>query len=331
MRYRVPYPIAGFVRISMEIQFVMLRFIQLVLLLAPMSALHAVDAPSKTAPPKPVPTHADVSYGVSPHQLMDIYLPTNGGGPFPVLIWFGGIWEPSKNAPDLKRFLPVNIAVIAVETRTLNDGMKATPAQVPVSFVMNDACRAVQFVRLNAAKWNLDPQKIAVGGGSQGTLPALYVGCAGDRADPKSNDPVERESTTVTCVAAYRSQPSIDPKRMQEWVPGVKWGAPALGCNFEESLKRRDELLSIIEKWSPDALLHKGAAPIYFENNWGLTQPENVTEMDYKVHSPAWALGFQTLAQKAGIVCHVKYPDHPTERYKDIWDFIVQELTGGGK
>ncbi|MEI7730059.1 MAG: hypothetical protein WCO56_10835 [Verrucomicrobiota bacterium] len=277
------------------------------------------------AAPKPVPTHADVAYGPSPRQLMDIHVPTNGSGPFPVLIWYGGIWKPSKHVPDLSRFLPKQIAVIGVQLRTLTDGVdeKANP---PVCYVMNDACRAVQFVRLNAAQWKLDPRKIAVGGGSQGTLPALYVGCAGNRADPKSDDPVGRVSTKVTGVAAYRSQPSIDPKRMQEWVPGVKWGAPALGCSFEESEKRRDELLPLIEKWSPEALLHQGAAPIYFENNWGLTQPEKVTEMDYKVHSPAWALGFQKLAEKAGAVCLVKYPDHPTEGYQDIWDFLVQKL-----
>ena len=29
---------------------------------------------------------------------------------------------------------------------------------------------------------------------------------------------------------------------------------------------------------------------------------------------------------EAGAVCHVKFPDHPTEGYKDIWDFIVKEL-----
>ena len=122
---------------------------------------------------------------------------------------------------------------------------------------------------LNAAKWNLDPNRIAVGGGSQGTLPALYVGCAGDRADPESSDPVQRVSTKVTCVAAYRSQPTIDPQRMQEWVPGVKWVRTSLGCKFEESLARREELLPLIKQWSPDWLVHAGAPPIYFENERG--------------------------------------------------------------
>jgi len=275
--------------------------------------------------PGPVPTHADVSYGPSPHQLVDLHLPPKGAGPFPVLIWYGGIWQPSKHVPDLNRFLPVGIAVIGVETRPLTDGVQEK-ADPPASYVMNDACRAVQFVRLNAAKWNLDWERIAVAGGSQGTLPALYVGCASERAKPASADPVERVSTKVTCVGAFRSQPSIDPKRMQEWVPGVEGGAPALGCSFAESLKRRDQLLPTIQKWSPESLLHKGAAPLCFENTWGLTQPENVTEMDYKVHSPAWALGFQKLAQQAGVVCHVKFPDHPADRYNDIWEFLVQEL-----
>ena len=137
---------------------------------------------------------------------------------------------------------------------------------------------------------------------------------------------MERVSTKVTCAAAYRSQPTIDPQRMQEWVPGVEWGAPALGCSFQESLKRREELLPIIAKWSPDALLHLGTPPLYFENEWGVIRPDTVTETNYKVHSPAWALGFQKLAHKAGVVCHVKYLDHSTEKYQDIWDFLVQEL-----
>jgi len=95
-------------------------------------------------------------------------------------------------------------------------------------------------------------------------------------------DPVERASSKVVGVAAYRSQPSIDPQRMQEWVPGVIWGAPALGVSFEESLKRREELLPLIRKWSPDWLLNKDAAPIYFENEWGMTQPADITEATTK-------------------------------------------------
>lgn len=278
----------------------------------------------------PAPTHADVSFGPHPHQKLDVYAPPGGPGRVPVLLWFGGIWKPAKHPARLDLFGKARVAVVAVQTRTMTDAVedKVNP---PVSYVCDDACRAVQFVRLNAAKWGLDPGRIAVGGGSQGALPALYVAYSPDRADPKAADPVARAPSAVTCVAAFRCQPTIDPKRMQEWVPGVEWGAPALGYPFKESLARRDELFPVIAKWSPDALLHKGGPPVYFENEWGLTQPEGVTEVNYKVHSPAWAVGFQKLAEKAGVVCHVKYPGHPTEKYKDIWDFVVQELAAAGR
>lgn len=299
------------------------RLIVLALILVPGLPLCAEPPKPK---PGPTPTFADVSFGPSPHQLLDIYVPPGSKEPCPVLIWYGGLWQPSKHVPDLNRFFPAGVAVVGVESRTLTDAM-ADKVKEPISYPMNDACRAVQFVRLNAAKWNLDPRRIAVAGGSQGTLPALYVGCAGERADPQSADPVERVSTQVTCVGAFRSQPTIDPQRMQEWVPGVAWGAPAFGCSFEESLKRRAELLPVIQKWSPDHLLHKGAAPIYFENEWGLTAPGGeITEGNYKVHSPAWGLGFQKLAQQAGVTCYNKFLDHPSEKYKDIWEFLVKEL-----
>ncbi len=277
-------------------------------------------------PPKPVPTHADVSFGPHPHQLIDIYLPKTGKGSFPAVLWFGGIWKAAKHPANLGFFNPKGIAVIAVQVRTMEDAV-AVKEKVPISYVQTDAIRAVQFVRHHAAKWNLDPQRLAVGGGSQGAQPALFVGCTRDQANAMSGDPVERESSLVTCVAAFRCQPTLDPVRMQEWVPGVKWGAPALGVSFEESLKRHDELLPIIRKWSPDHLLHKNAAPMFFENEWSLSRPDDVTQVNYDVHSPAWALGFQKSAVAAGAKCHVKFPGHPADHpAKDIWDFVFVEL-----
>lgn len=283
----------------------------------------ALESTCLGAKPKPIPTKADIPYGPHPHQLLDVYLPPKGNGPLPVVIWFGGLWKPAKGAP-VDRFLPAGCAAIAVQTRVMGDAIEAKIAP-PISVCLLDGRRVVQFVRLHASEWNLDPQRIAVAGSSQGALPALYVACAGERADPRSADPVERVSTKVTCAGAHRSQPSIDPKRMQEWVPGVEWGVPSLGCGFAESLKRREELLPLISRWSPDALLNKDAPPIYFENNWGLTKPDDVKEMDYRVHAPGWGLGFQKIARQHGVTCYVKYPGHPSEKFADIWDFLVRQ------
>jgi len=303
-------------------------------LLASPVLISAADAPKPAAKPQPAakpaepaPSFADVSFGPHPHQLLDIWLPKDGSGPFPVVLWYGGLWKPAKHSGNLGYFLSKHVAMVAVQSRTLDDAM-ADKVKEPISYPMEDACRAVQFVRLNAAKWNLDPNRIAVGGGSQGSLPALFVGCSGERADPKASDPVARVSTQVKGVAAFRSQPTIDPKQMQAWVPGVKWGAPSLGYDFDKSLAHYDEVLPIIQKWSPDHLIHQGCPPIYFENEWGLTPPGgDITEANYTVHAPMWGLGFKKLADKAGVTCYNKYLGQPSEKFADTWDFLVQQVT----
>jgi len=75
----------------------------------------AADTPpvKPAAPPAKnlqVPTHADVSYGPHPHQLLGVHLPKDGTGPFQVLVWYGGIWQPAKHVPDINRFHPQHIA-----------------------------------------------------------------------------------------------------------------------------------------------------------------------------------------------------------------------------
>lgn len=275
---------------------------------------------------KPIPVKEDLSYGPHPHQILDVYVP-EGDGPFPVLLWYGGLWKPEMHIPNVIPFFRAGCAVVGVQTRVMQDAIDEK-LQPPVSVCLLDGRRAVQFIRLHAKEWKIDPDRIVVGGGSQGALPALYVGCSGEKANPNASDPVERMSSKVRGVGAFRSQPSIDPQRMQEWVPGVQWGAPAFGCSFSESLRRREEFLPWIKEWSPDHLLNKDSAPIYFENNWGLTQPDDVQDMDYKVHAPQWGLGFQVLAKEQGVPCYVKYPAHPTEKYADTWDFLIQRMKG---
>ena len=286
----------------------------IVLGLGPVSVAIAAD---------PEPTHPAVSYGSHPHQLLDVYVPP-GDGPFPVLIWYGRLWEPGATVPPVKRMFASGVAAVGVRTRVMKDGI-ADKVEPPVSVCLLDARRALQFVRLHATEWKIDPDRIAVGGSSHGALPALYVATAGEKADPNSSDPVERQSTKVACAGAHRSQPSLDPQRMQTWEPGVEWGAPAFGCGFAESLRRRDEFLPWIEKWSPENLLSPDDPPIFFENNWGLSQPDGVKRMDYLVHSPRWGLGFQELARARSVTCYVKYPDHPSAKFTDIWDFLARQ------
>ena len=68
---------------------------------------------------------------------------------------------------------------------------------------MNDCLRAIQFVRHNAAKWKIDPQRIGVTGGSAGGHLSLWVALHDDAAEAKSNDPVARQSSRVACAVSF--------------------------------------------------------------------------------------------------------------------------------
>jgi hypothetical protein len=50
-----------------------------------------------------------------------------------------------------------------------------------------------------------------------------------------------------------------------------------------------------------------------------------VGKVDYLVHSPRWGLGFQKIARERGVTCYVKFPDRPSEKFVDIWDFLARQ------
>ncbi len=59
------------------------------------------------------PTKADIPYGSHPHQLLDVYVAEHGTAPFPVVLWFGGLWKADKHAP-VDHFLPQGCAAAIV-------------------------------------------------------------------------------------------------------------------------------------------------------------------------------------------------------------------------
>ena len=135
----------------------------------------------------------------------------------------------------------------------------------------------------------------------------------------------------ILIISALRSLSTLLPRDLFVPAPGVEWGVPAWGCSFAESLKRREELRPLISQWSPDALVGKDSPPIYFEYTLGLVKPADVKEMPYLVHSPRWGLGFQKMARDRGAVCYLSFPGHPSEKFADMWDFMVRELGAGSE
>jgi acetyl esterase/lipase len=294
--------------------------------------------------PKIPPSVADVAYGTDPKQKLDIYLPAAGTGPYPILFWIhgGGWFAGDKGAEKSADFLPYlnhGCAVVSVNYRLIGDA-RAQKIAPPIAAVLADNRRALQFVRLHAKEWNLDPGRIVVAGGSAGSVSALYLGLEGEKADPQSPDPVERMSTKVSGICAENAQASLDPKRIHEWLPGCAysyWSFESTGPTlfndaglpyFNQFLADRDKWLPEIKKYSPDWLLTKDAPPIFFQFGLPLPKPDTKPwpSSEALVHCPLWGVGFQKLAQEKGVPCYLQYPGHPPEKYRNAADFILQQV-----
>ena len=232
---------------------------------------HAAE-PLPAAVPLP-PTHADVAYGPNRRQVLDVWLAPSRALT-PVMIYFhGGAWTGGTKATvlGLREALAAGVSVVSVEYRLLGQA-EAAGIQPPVRWPMEDARRALQFVRSKAAAWHLDPTRVCTAGNSAGGTMALWLALHDDLADPASDDPVARASTRVVCAATTSPQTSLDPVQMRTWIPNIDYGARAFGIaadrsgrttRFERFLAERERVLPWIREYSPWELVTADDPPVY--------------------------------------------------------------------
>lgn len=72
-----------------------------------------------------------------------------------------------------------------------------------VTEIEPDIHRALRFIRHNAAKYGVDPERLGITGASAGGHLSLTMATQGAKGDPAAKDPVERESSEVQCVACF--------------------------------------------------------------------------------------------------------------------------------
>ena len=116
----------------------------------------------------------DIPYAsLSPAQKLDIYLPDEGEGPFPVIVWIHGGAFMGCDKADLQ-VLPAieglkrGYAVVSINYRLSGEARFPAPVY--------DAKAAVRWIRANAQRYHFDPGRIAAWGSSAGAYLAIDVG-----------------------------------------------------------------------------------------------------------------------------------------------------------
>lgn len=231
----------------------------------------------------------------------------------------------------IEKYLAAGISVVVINYRYI---VQATADGVvpPVKGPLHDAARALQFVRSKAAEWNLDKQRIGASGGSAGACSSLWLAFHPDLADPKSSDPIARESTRLWCAAVIGAQTTLDPAQMKEWTPNSKYGGHAFGfkgdpakqlSQFDEFLAKRDTILPWIAEYSPYALVTSDDPPIYLTFS---APPALGKEQKDPTHTSNFGVKLQEHCQKNGVACELVYPGAPSVKHATTQDYLIATL-----
>jgi acetyl esterase/lipase len=232
-----------------------------------------------------------------------------------------------KTNPDfLAKCLENGISVVSINYRLLADAT-AEGIYPPAKACLDDAARALQFVRAKADEWRIDKARIGGCGGSAGGFTALWLAFHPDLADAASADPVDRESTRLRCVLTFVPQTTLDPQQMQAWIPNIQYGNHAfvLG-SMQAFLDQRAALLPWSEKFSPYALATPDDPPVllFYDNPPNLGQP-------YKdpPHSGNFGAGLAEKLRAVGIEHEINYNnDFARMKYPDLFGFLLAKLKG---
>lgn len=254
--------------------------------------------------PLPKPTFAEVRYGPHEKNVFDFWQ-AESDEPAPLVVYyhgggFRGGDKRSLNGELLKQLLARRISVTAVNYR-LSD---AAPFPAP----MHDCARALQFIRMHAKKYKIAPQRIGATGGSAGAGISLWLALHDDLADPKSNDPVARQSTRLSCAVVYAAQTSYDPRFIQKLFNTNQVNSALIPFFGMESADDVDDprFHSLFEEASP---IHHATADdppvmLYYPQANRPLPPDSSGKQH--IHHPKFGFALKEKLDKLGVQCKLK-------------------------
>jgi acetyl esterase/lipase len=144
----------------------------------------------------------DVVYGHKDGLALtfDILKPKKNANGAAVLFMVSGGWvssyaPPQQMAARFTQLLDKGFTVIAVR--------HGSSPKYLIPEIVGDVRRAVRFIRFNAKRWGIDPDRLGVFGGSAGGHLSLVLGTASDSGDPNAKEDFMKESNRVASVVAY--------------------------------------------------------------------------------------------------------------------------------
>lgn len=162
----------------------------LILALIPAAQGCAQDQPTRIS---------DVVYG---HKMgvaltMDVFKPQKPNGIGMIWIVSGGWYSNHDNInPGMGQYF-------ASRGITVFEVVHGSQPRFTLPEIVQDIHRAVRFIRVHAAEYGVDPNRMGISGASAGGHLSLMMAAYGGPGDPTAKDPVDRASSQVQAAAVF--------------------------------------------------------------------------------------------------------------------------------
>jgi acetyl esterase/lipase len=147
--------------------------------------------------------------------------------------WFSSYQQAQRTIRPSSMFLDKGFTVFLV--------ILGSQPRYAIPDEIEDAKRAVRYIRYNAKQWQIDANKIGITGGSAGGHLSLAVAMADEKTDSLATDPVNRVSSRVQAAAVL--YPPTD---------CLNWGGQGLSFINNKNLQLANSIYGALDftKWN---------------------------------------------------------------------------------
>jgi len=286
------------------------------------------------------PTHANIKYGEHERNFFDLWL-AESKKPTPLAIYIHGGGFISGNKEKVSQQVVTQLLDAGISVASINYRYLSIDTPLPTSH--HDARRALQFMRSKAKEWNIDKSRVAAFGGSAGAQICMWLAYSDEMAKPKSKDPIERESTRLTCVATTGGQTTNEIELWKEMITSLMgseinteslvrplgglvdpekvrmatWGSKTLDKANKKAA--RHSALKLVSEDDPPIFMSYGMAP-------SAKPPSDRKRLrGWLIHHVNLGIALKEKADAFKLEAHLKYPGADL-KYPTQVEFLVDKL-----